>query len=127
MLSTPSRGAIQLSHLPSGERRPAARVGLPKNFSRAISGASGKATAGVAAIVTPAQAASSRDLIFMVGPLSIWLGPSLCIISLTHKGYLISPRRSGRGTGAAPRPAQAELPAAPARAPQQQGQEEQPG
>ena len=33
MLSTPSRGAIQLSHWPSGEMRPAVRLGLPKIFN----------------------------------------------------------------------------------------------
>jgi hypothetical protein len=65
MLSTPSRGAIQLSHLPSGDRRPATWVGLPKIFSRGMSGTFVWATAGRAATVIAAQAASSRDLAFI--------------------------------------------------------------
>src|SRR4051812_1434224 len=67
-LRTPSRGAIQLSHLPSGDRRPAALVGLPKNFSRAISGTPSWAAAGMAARGRPAQAASSSFLVVMDPP-----------------------------------------------------------
>src|SRR4051812_2761783 len=67
-LSTPSRGAVQPSPLPSGDRRPAAMVGLPKNFSRAISGTPSWAAAGMAATARPAQAASSSFLVVMDPP-----------------------------------------------------------
>src|SRR5438105_12332038 len=38
ILSTPSSGAIQDSHFPSGLTRPATRLGLPNNLLRSISG-----------------------------------------------------------------------------------------
>src|SRR5438309_6711299 len=37
-LRTPSRGAVQLSHLPSGEIRPFALTGLPKSLARSMRG-----------------------------------------------------------------------------------------
>ena len=59
MLSTPSTGASQLSHFPSGLRRPCAFVGLPNRCSRGISGVSAHGAFGRAA----------ADTVVMVSPL----------------------------------------------------------
>src|SRR5438270_4715285 len=68
MFSTPSRGAIQETHLPSGLTRPWVLVGLPKKVARGIS-----STPLVCAKETAAHAAesiaNSRLRSFMVSPL----------------------------------------------------------
>src|SRR3954462_2108459 len=59
-LRTPSRGAVQLSHLPSGEIRPLALTGLPKSLARSISGTElrSAAASGLAARIVDASNAS---------------------------------------------------------------------
>src|ERR1700682_1037464 len=61
MLSTPSRGAIQEIHLPSGLTRPCVFSGLPKKSARGISSTPlDCAWAGVAMAPMNAAAASSK-------------------------------------------------------------------
>lgn len=59
MLSTPSTGAVQLSHLPSGEMRAFALTGLPNSTSRGISGTLVWATATPLTRLAAAVAARS--------------------------------------------------------------------
>src|ERR1700694_2405228 len=47
ILSTPSSGAIQDSHFPSGLTRPATRLGLPNSLLRSISGADASAAVAI--------------------------------------------------------------------------------
>ena len=49
MFSTPSRGAIQEIHLPSGLMRPCTLLGLPKNDARGIISTCASDMAGMAA------------------------------------------------------------------------------
>jgi hypothetical protein len=65
MLSTPSRGAIQETHLPSGDSRPDVCDGLPNIFSRGIKGTSTWARAGIAASGRAAETASSKNRVFI--------------------------------------------------------------
>src|SRR5690349_9036782 len=62
-LSTPSRGAVQLSHFPSGEIRPFALTGLPNSFVRSISGTElmSAAVEGVAARIVDAVNARVKN------------------------------------------------------------------
>src|SRR5690242_4506087 len=64
MLSTPSRGAVQLSHLPLGEIWPFALTGLPNSFARSISGTEwmSAAIAGCAARIVDAASARLKKL-----------------------------------------------------------------
>src|SRR3712207_3804023 len=60
--STPSRGAIHDSHLPSGLRRPCVRFGLPKKALRGISGAATGTTAAGAEAEGGGAAAAGASL-----------------------------------------------------------------
>jgi hypothetical protein len=70
MLSTPSRGAIQEIHRPSGLMRPCALVGLPKKVARGISSTFG-ACANRAGAQSAASSANSVVRSFMVFPLRL--------------------------------------------------------
>ena len=143
MLSTPSRGAIQRSHLPSGDE-PARRLRrIAEQLRRARSAArrSGRARGWRRRSGRRRRRAAASCVFMRYLP---WWNPSrrailVCYFTNTQVDFAAlfranrvrppaAPRSDlGGAGGAAPPPAQPDPPAAPPRRPDQQAQEEQPG
>src|SRR5262245_55199779 len=69
---TPSFGASQDSHLPSGLSRPAARLGLPNSLVRSISGGAVSGAANEAVAMAAAATAQARRRRRMAGSQNSW-------------------------------------------------------